>query len=71
MPNAPAPEPLNEQEKDAIEKRRAAVRATLACEDIYLSREDESAFSEMDRLRLSGTERIAYLERYFDATHGR
>jgi hypothetical protein len=39
-----------------IRRRRPGVRASLACEGMYLTAEEEALFDEMDRERLSSDE---------------
>jgi hypothetical protein len=50
---------LTDSELAAICRRRPGVRASLACEDIYLTPEEEELFEQMDRERLTPDERAA------------
>ena len=57
-------EKLTDEELAEIRRNRLAVRASLACEGIYLTAEDEALFEEMDRDRLNIGERDARVLRY-------
>jgi hypothetical protein len=50
---------LTDAEVAEIRRRRAGVRASLACEGIYLTPEEEELFEQMDRERLTPDERAA------------
>jgi hypothetical protein len=50
---------LTDAELADIHRRRPGVRASLACEGIYLTPEEEELFEQMDRARLSSDERAA------------
>jgi hypothetical protein len=50
---------LTDAELAEIRRRRPGVRASLACEGIYLTPEEEEFFEQMDRARLSADERAA------------
>jgi hypothetical protein len=41
-----------------IRRRRPGVRASLACEGIYLTPEDDALFDQMDEQRLTADQRI-------------
>jgi hypothetical protein len=48
---------LTDAEIAEIRRRRRGARASLACEGIYLTAEDEALFEQMDRERLTPDER--------------
>jgi hypothetical protein len=48
---------LSEAEIAEIRRRRPGVRASLACEGIYLTAEEEALFEQFDRERLGADER--------------
>jgi hypothetical protein len=48
---------LTDAEIAEIRRRRPGVRASLACEGIYLTPEEEAMFDQMERERLSPDER--------------
>jgi hypothetical protein len=48
---------LTDAELAEIRRRRPGVRASLACEGMYLTPEEEAMFDQMDRERLSPDER--------------
>jgi hypothetical protein len=57
---------LSDAELAEIRRRRPGVRASLACEGIYLTAEEEALFEQMDRERLTAdqrAERIVQLSR--------
>ena len=57
---------LTDAEIAEIRRRRPGVRASLACEGIYLTPEEEQLFEQMDRERLTAdqrAERILQLSR--------
>jgi len=47
---------LTDAELAVIRRRRPGVRASLACEGMYLTAEEEALFEQMDRERLSPDE---------------
>ncbi len=47
---------LTDAELAEIRRRRPGVRASLACEGMYLTAEEEALFEQMDRERLSPDE---------------
>jgi hypothetical protein len=49
---------LTDQELAEIQRRRPGVRASLACEGMYLSAEEEALFEQMDAERLMPEESI-------------
>jgi hypothetical protein len=50
---------LTDAELAEIHRRRPGVRASLACEGIHLTPEEEELFEQMDRERLSADQRAA------------
>jgi hypothetical protein len=50
------PRRLTDSELAEIRRRRAGVRASLACEGMYLTAEEEALFEQMDRERLAPDE---------------
>ena len=50
---------LTDTELAEIRRRRPGVRVSLACEDMYLTAEEEALFEQMDRERLTADERAA------------
>jgi hypothetical protein len=50
------PRRLTDTELDEIRRRRPGVRASLACEGMYLTAEEEALFDQMDRERLTPDE---------------
>ena len=48
---------LTDAELAEIRRRRPGMRASLACEGMYLTAEDEALFERMDRERLTPDER--------------
>jgi hypothetical protein len=51
-----APRRLTDEELAEIRRRRAGVRASLACEGMVLTAEEEALFEEMDQERLTPDE---------------
>jgi len=49
---------LTDTELADIRRRRPGVRASLACEGMYLTAEDEALFEQMDKERLPPDERV-------------
>ena len=49
---------LTDTELADIRRRRPGVRASLACEGMYLTAEDEALFEQMDKQRLPPDERV-------------
>jgi hypothetical protein len=47
---------LTDTELDEIRRRRPGVSASLACEGMYLTAEEEALFEQMDRERLTPDE---------------
>jgi hypothetical protein len=50
------PRRLTDSELAEIRRRRPGVRASLACEGMYLTAEEEALFDQMDRERLTPDE---------------
>jgi len=55
------PPRLTEEELAEIRRRRPGVRASLACEGMILTAEEEALFEEMDRERLTPDDRAKRL----------
>ena len=55
---------LTESEIKARQKRDAVAKASLACEGITFTAEEDALFEEMDRLGLSADECSAYIDAY-------
>jgi hypothetical protein len=55
---------LTDAELAEIRRRRPGVRASLACEGLYLTAEEEAVFEQMDAERLAGDERAARIIQY-------
>lgn len=55
---------LTKTELAEIRRRRPGVRASLACEGLYLSADEEALFEEMDREQLSADERAARIVQF-------
>jgi hypothetical protein len=53
------PRRLTDAEIAEIRHRRPGVRASLACEGMYLTAEEEALFDQMERERLTPDERAA------------
>jgi len=49
---------LTDAELAELRRRRPGARASLACEGMYLTSEDEALFEQMDRERLPPDERV-------------
>lgn len=50
---------LTDAELAEVRRRRPGVRASLACEGIYLTAEEEELFEQMDRERMTADDRVA------------
>jgi hypothetical protein len=48
-------------------RRRPGARASLACEGLYLSPEEEALFEQMDKERLTGDQRAVRINEFFRA----
>ena len=55
---------LTDDELAEIRRRRSGVRASLACEGLYLTAEEEALFEQMDRERLIADERAARIVQF-------
>jgi hypothetical protein len=55
---------LTKAELAEIRRRRPGVRASLACEGLYLTAEEEALFEEMDRDRLNADDRAARIVQF-------
>jgi len=55
---------LTDAELAEIRRRRASVRASLACEGMVLTAEEEALFDAMERERLSPDERAARITQF-------
>jgi hypothetical protein len=56
--------PLTDAGLAEIRRRRPGVRASLACEGLYLTAEEEALFEQMDRERLTADERAARIVQF-------
>ena len=55
---------LTDGELAEIRRRRPSVRASLACEGLYLTSEEEALFEEMNRERLTADQCAARIVEY-------
>jgi hypothetical protein len=55
---------LTEAELAEIRRRRPGVRASLACEGMYLTAEEEALFDQMEQERLTPDERAARITQF-------
>jgi hypothetical protein len=55
---------LTDAELAEIRRSRPGVRASLACEGLYLTPQEEALFEQMDRERLTADERAARIVEY-------
>jgi hypothetical protein len=55
---------LTDAELAEIRRRRPGVRASLACESMYLTAEEEALFDQMERERLTPDERAARITEF-------
>ena len=60
---------LTDVEIAEIRRRRPGVRASLACEGMYLTPEEEALFDQMDRERLSPDESIQRIRDFVRKKH--
>ena len=58
------PRRLTDEEIAEIRRRRPGVRASLACEGMYLTAEEEALFEQMDRERLTPDERATRITQF-------
>ena len=56
---------LTDAELAEIRRRRPGVRASLACEGLTLTAEEEALFEQMDRERLTADERDERIVAFF------
>jgi hypothetical protein len=56
---------LSDAEIEAIRRRRPGVRASLACEGLYLTPEEEAMFDQMEQERLTPDERAKRITEMF------
>lgn len=54
---------LTDRELAEIRRRRPGVRASLACEGMYLTAEEEALFEQMDAERLTPDQRASRITR--------
>jgi hypothetical protein len=59
---------LTDAELAEIRRRRPGVRASLACEGMHLTAEEEALFDQMERERLTPDERAARITEVSRAT---
>lgn len=57
---------MGEAELAATRRRRPEARASLACEGIHLTPEEEALFEQMDEQRLTHEQREAFLIDYIE-----
>jgi hypothetical protein len=55
---------LTDAEVAEIRRRRPGVRASLACEGMYLTAEEEALFDQMEQERLTPDERAARITQF-------
>ncbi len=55
---------LTDTQLAEIRRRRPGVRASLACEGMHLTPEEEALFEQMDRERLTADERAARIAQF-------
>ena len=55
---------LTDAELAEIRRRRPGARASLACEGLYLSAEEEALFEQMDKERLTANQRAERIVEY-------
>jgi hypothetical protein len=60
---------LTDSEVAEIRRRRPGVRASLACEGMYLTAEEEALFEQMDRERLTPDEAAQRIIQFSRARH--
>lgn len=63
----PKKDRLTDEELAEIRSRRPGVRASLACEGLYLTAEEEALFEEMDRERLTADQRAERIDQFYRA----
>ena len=62
---------LTDAELAEIRRRRPGVRASLACEGLYLRAKEEALFEQMDRERLTADQRAARIVQFSRAKRSR
>ena len=60
---------LTDAELAEVRRRRPGVRASLACEGLYLTAEEEALFEQMDRERLTADQRAARIVEFSRTKH--
>ncbi len=55
---------LTDSELAEIRRRRPGARASLACEGLFLTAEEEALFDQMDRERLTADQRAARIVQF-------
>ena len=55
---------LTDAELSEIRRRRPGVRASLACEGMHLTADEEALFEQMDRERLTADERAERISQF-------
>jgi hypothetical protein len=68
MMQMPKKNRLTDGELAEIRRRRPGVRASLACEGLFLTAEEEALFREMDRERLTADQRAARIVEFSRAS---
>ena len=58
------PHRLTDAELAEIRRRRPGMRASLACEGMYLTAEEEALFDQMEQERLTPDERAARITQF-------
>ena len=58
---------LTDAELAEIRRRRPGVRASLACEGLYLTPEEEALFEQMDKERLTADQRAERIVQFHRA----
>lgn len=58
------PERMSDEELAATKHRRLEARASLACEGMYLTLEEEALFDHMDAERMTHEQRRAFVKDY-------
>ncbi|UVT18295.1 MAG: hypothetical protein H8K03_22420 (plasmid) [Nitrospira sp.] len=62
--------PITGKELEALIERGKEAKASLACEGIFLTPEEDAAFAEMNRLGLSYEQRDKFLDEWMHRTYG-
>jgi hypothetical protein len=69
-PKKPQAKRLIDADLAEIQRRRPGVRASLACEGMYLTAEEEALFVQMDEERLTADERTRRVLEFDRARRG-